>query len=138
MAELKKRVSVAAITGSCLMLKATVWKCHANLRIKIEPGLYGNLGCQVKKYFGLVFAYMGPPGKIPAFPKFDYLEELNQYDEYVIVASGGTGTGDDIIQPCNWLQLYDNVMDPFHACVLRSTFSTLQFTELVAKLPDVK
>jgi len=56
------------------------------------------------EYQGMIFAYLGPPAKKPAFP---ILDVYNQ--------SGGRMV--PLIQhfyPCNWLQIQENVMDPAH------------------------
>ena len=94
----------------------------------------------VKEYHGLIFAYLGPPDKLPAFPKFDVIENAAADDGWVIEANRGLGGGGDLVrpQPCNWLQLLDNVMDPLHVFVLHSNFSTRQFTDIVAKYPDLE
>ncbi len=64
------------------------------------------------EYKGLVFAYMGPPDKRPAFPIYD------TYDlpGYRVVAQGRPDTSD--AEPCNWLQLAENNMDPVHTVFL--------------------
>lgn len=56
------------------------------------------------EYQGMVFAYMGPPEKEPAFPILDtyhrpgcHMIPLMQH-----------------FYPCNWLQIQENVMDPAH------------------------
>ena len=87
-----------------------------------------------REYHGLVFAYLGPPARTPAFPRFDILEE----GEGVVVADGtsyGLGGGD--VLACNWLQIFENVMDPFHVFVLHNAFSGQQFTKALAVRPRV-
>ena len=41
------------------------------------------------------------------------------------------------IIPCNWLQHYDNLVDPFHVVILHATFSGTQFVEQMAVMPQV-
>jgi nitrite reductase/ring-hydroxylating ferredoxin subunit len=56
------------------------------------------------EYQGMIFAYMGPPDKKPAFP---ILDTYNQPGCRMV----------PLIQhfyPCNWLQIQENVMDPAH------------------------
>jgi len=53
---------------------------------------------------------------------------------------GGFGaTGDDSLKvvPYSWLQMNDNIMDPFHVQVLHSTFSGIQFHQKFALMPKV-
>jgi phenylpropionate dioxygenase-like ring-hydroxylating dioxygenase large terminal subunit len=65
----------------------------------------------VEERYGLVFAYMGPPEKKPVLPRFDALEELDP-GELIDVDDTSIGSGEDAIAPCNWLQHFENVMDP--------------------------
>jgi phenylpropionate dioxygenase-like ring-hydroxylating dioxygenase large terminal subunit len=64
----------------------------------------------VHEYAGLVFAYMGPPDRRPAFPVFD------TYDlpGYQLVARAPT------LWDCNWLQVKENSMDPAHVAFLHT------------------
>ena len=50
-------------------------------------------------------------------------------------SSIGGGGGGPVV-PCNWLQHYENVMDPYHVPVLHGSFSGLQFTETLGILPQ--
>jgi hypothetical protein len=43
-----------------------------------------------------------------------------------------------VIVPCNWLQHFENVMDPFHVPILHGSFSGNQFTAKMALMPRVK
>lgn len=40
--------------------------------------------------------------------------------------------------PCNWLQHYENLVDPFHVVVLHSSFSGTQFVDAMGVMPDVR
>ena len=87
-----------------------------------------------REYRGLIFAYMGPLDRMPAFPRFDILEE----GDGVVVADGTSyGLGGGEILECNWLQIFENVMDPFHVFVLHDAFSGQQFTKALAVRPRV-
>src|SRR5579863_10017222 len=68
---------------------------------------------------GLVFAYMGPPGKQPPFPLFD------TYDlpGYRLTARAPT------LWECNWLQVKENSMDPAHLMYLHTLPGSEGFTE---------
>ncbi len=62
---------------------------------------------------GLVFAYMGPPDQVPAFPV---------YDSYVI-PSGTKLVPFSNVYPCNWLQVYENIMDHMHTAILHNNMT---------------
>jgi nitrite reductase/ring-hydroxylating ferredoxin subunit len=76
---------------------------------------------------GLVFAYMGPPDRRPAFP---------MYDSYAVeghrLMPAATFT-----LPCNWLQVKDNSMDPVHTAFLHALSSGYQFTEAFGVVPEL-
>ena len=93
----------------------------------------------VEERYGLVFAYLGPPEKKPVLPRYDNLEDLGS-DEVLWSDVGGFGaTGDNslTVVPYSWLQMNDNIMDPFHVQVLHSTFSGIQFHQKFALMPKV-
>lgn len=93
----------------------------------------------VEERYGLVFAYLGPPEKKPVLPRYDNLEDLAP-EEMLWSHVGGFGaTGDDSLSivPYSWLQMNDNIMDPFHVQVLHSTFSGIQFHQKFALMPKV-
>jgi phenylpropionate dioxygenase-like ring-hydroxylating dioxygenase large terminal subunit len=85
--------------------------------------------------YGLVFAYLGPAGGEPLLPWYDVLEELEP-DEELQASSKTLATGGPELMPCNWLQTYENVVDPFHVTILHSTISGPQFGEELATPPD--
>lgn len=90
----------------------------------------------VEERYGLVFAYMGPPDRKPALPRYDVLEDLG--DSFKIVADGSSiGSGGPERMPCNWFQTHENVMDPLHVFVLHSTFSSQQFNAMMAVPPEI-
>jgi hypothetical protein len=39
--------------------------------------------------------------------------------------------------PCNWLQHYENLVDPFHVVILHGSFSGTQFVDQMAVMPQV-
>jgi len=59
---------------------------------------------------GLVFAYMGPSDQQPPFPEFD--SYTFPADNKLVAFSN--------IYPCNWLQVYENIMDHMHTAVLHN------------------
>jgi nitrite reductase/ring-hydroxylating ferredoxin subunit len=93
----------------------------------------------VEERYGLIFAYMGPPEKKPALPRFDILEDLGP-DEEIRPYKGAFGATLDMsmdVAPYSWLHMNDNVMDPFHVYVLHSTFTGVQFAQQFALMPKV-
>jgi phenylpropionate dioxygenase-like ring-hydroxylating dioxygenase large terminal subunit len=91
----------------------------------------------VVERYGLVFAYMGPPDKKPVLPRYDCLETMDD-GEFVEADDTSLGGGGPAIIPCNWLQHFENVADPFHVPVLHGSFSGPQFTNLMASMPEVR
>ena len=91
----------------------------------------------VKELYGLIFAYMGPPEKQPVLPRYDVLENLDP-GEFIEADANSIGSGGPVIVPCNWLQHFENVMDPFHVPILHGSFSGNQFTAKMAMMPKVK
>ena len=90
----------------------------------------------VEERYGLVFAYMGPMDRKPLLPRFDLLENLNDSEE-ITVDDNSIGSGGAAIVPCNWLQHYENVVDPFHVPILHGSFSGTQFVDQMGIMPEV-
>jgi len=93
----------------------------------------------IEERYGLVFAYMGPPDRKPVLPRYDILEDLAP-DQELRAFDTGLGTGGDgagLTPPCNWLQHWENIMDPFHVVILHGTFSGTQFVDAMAVVPEV-
>ena len=76
---------------------------------------------------GMVFAYMGPPDRRPAFPTYDSLIRPG----YRVIP------GRKYFYPCNWLQIQDNTMDPAHTAFLHTIVSGAVFTEEFGVLPEL-
>ncbi len=91
----------------------------------------------VEERYGLIFAYLGPSDRQPPLPRFQLLEELEE-GEFVEGDDAGIGTGGGDIAPCNWLQHYENVMDPLHVPVLHDGFSGSQFVAPMGIVPEVR
>lgn len=91
----------------------------------------------VEERYGLVFAYMGPPGKKPCLPRYDALEELGP-GELLDADDTSIGSGGGVIVPCNWLQHYENLMDPYHVPILHGSFSGPQFVPMMGVMPEVQ
>jgi phenylpropionate dioxygenase-like ring-hydroxylating dioxygenase large terminal subunit len=90
----------------------------------------------VEERYGLIFAYMGPPERKPALPRYECLDVLDD-GEFVEADDSSLGGGGPPVIPCNWLQHYENVVDPFHVPVLHGSFSGAQFTAAMAAMPQV-
>jgi nitrite reductase/ring-hydroxylating ferredoxin subunit len=108
-----------------------------------EHGLHREVARQpwypVEERYGLVFAYMGPPERKPILPRYDILETVASGQELMAFDNGlGTGgNGPGLTPPCNWLQHWENIMDPFHVVILHGTFSGTQFVDDMAVMPEV-
>jgi len=87
------------------------------------------------EYLGLLFAYLGPPEKKPALPRYDVFEDMPA-DEEIVADGSNIGLAGDTT-PCNWVQTHENVMDPYHVFVLHSSNSGNQFVPLMGLLPEV-
>jgi nitrite reductase/ring-hydroxylating ferredoxin subunit len=91
----------------------------------------------VQELYGLVWAYLGPPSRKPVLPRYECLEVLED-GEFLEADGNSIGGGGPQIIPCNWLQHYENLVDPFHVVILHSSFSGTQFVEQMALMPEVK
>ena len=90
----------------------------------------------LEERYGLVFAYLGPPDKKPLLPRYECLEQLAP-GEFVEADDSSIGSGGPAIVPCNWLQHWENVVDPFHVPILHGSFSGPQFTAQMGIVPRV-
>jgi phenylpropionate dioxygenase-like ring-hydroxylating dioxygenase large terminal subunit len=81
----------------------------------------------VEERYGLVFVYMGPPEHKPALPRYEILEDLGEgeaiFTELPVPGMNVTG----LVTECNWLQSYENAVDPVHATWLHNAHSGIQF-----------
>lgn len=91
----------------------------------------------VEERYGLIFAYLGPTEKKPILPRYECLEVL-QPGEFVEADDSSIGTGGIVIAPCNWLQHFENVVDPYHVPILHGSFSGPQFVQQMGAFPKVK
>jgi len=90
----------------------------------------------LEERYGLIFAYLGPPDRRPVLPRYNILEELAD-DEELQADDSGIGSGGGALVPCNWLQHFENVMDPLHVPILHGSFSGSQFVAQMAIMPEV-
>ena len=94
----------------------------SRLRERIGQGAY-----PTHEFTGLIFAYLGPPERRPAFPMYDSFEVP---DHRLMPAAR-------FVLPCNWLQVKDNSMDPAHTAFLHALSSGYQFTEAFGVVPEL-
>ncbi|MGH7934856.1 MAG: Rieske 2Fe-2S domain-containing protein [Candidatus Binataceae bacterium] len=90
----------------------------------------------VEERYGLIWTYMGPPDRKPVLPRYDIFEALAP-GEFLEADDSSLGSGGPAIVPCNWLQHWENVMDPLHVPILHGSFSGAQFVEQMALMPQV-
>ena len=95
----------------------------------------------VRERYGLVWAYMGPPERMPVLPRYSCMEPLEDGETYIAydnsMAAHADLDGPEVV-PYSWLHMNDNVMDPFHVQVLHTTFSGTQFVDAFVHMPKVK
>ncbi len=82
----------------------------------------------VREYQGLVFAYMGPSDTVPDFPVYDTMDQKGVANEMVPYY---------IDYPCNWLQVAENPMDPFHSVFLHTRVTRAHFNPAWGEMPVV-
>jgi phenylpropionate dioxygenase-like ring-hydroxylating dioxygenase large terminal subunit len=89
----------------------------------------------VMEYGGLIFVYMGPPGTEPLFPMYDIIDTRCRDD----VELRGTRVWGEYsagyVKDCNWLQHFENVVDPYHLLVLHKMISGEQFVGAMMQGP---
>ena len=81
----------------------------------------------VREVHGLLFAYLGPPQARPELPVLDTMAQ----------------PGNDLVPyaidyPCNWLQVAENPMDPFHSVFLHTRVTRAHFNPAWGALPEVQ
>ena len=87
------------------------------IRERFRAGAY-----PLVEHKGLIFAYLGPPQEKPAFPMFDTFD-----------IPGVESVAYSLPYPCNWLQIVENAMDPFHGVFLHARVSGTHFFDSWAK-----
>ncbi|MSQ72253.1 MAG: aromatic ring-hydroxylating dioxygenase subunit alpha [Betaproteobacteria bacterium] len=81
----------------------------------------------VREHAGLIFAYLGPPERIPDFPAYDFMHFPGQ-DLHPVCWNS----------PCNWLQIRENTQDPIHTSFLHTMFGVPQFGPWYYDLPVIQ
>ena len=119
------------VEGQCLEMPAEPDPSGAQCQRVRQPWY------PVEERYGLVFAYLGPPEKKPLLARYECLEVLAP-GEFVEADDSSLGSGGIVIAPCNWLQHFENVVDPYHVPILHGSFSGPQFVEQMAAFPKVK
>src|ERR1700745_2661694 len=75
---------------------------------------------------------MGPPGAEPLFPRFDIIDPAwnSQERGEDVILRGMRLWGDYAVgmgKDCNWLQHYENIVDPYHLLMLHQWISGDQY-----------
>ena len=100
---------------------------------------HANLGTRWKSATGWSSPIWARRRKSLYCTRWDVLEDVESTEK--IWASGAsTGAGGDHtveIVPCNWLQDWENIMDPFHLPILHTNFSGTQFVPEFGIMPTV-
>ncbi len=99
-----------------------------------KRGNYRQPWYPLQERYGLVFAYLGPPERRPVLPRYECLEVLDA-GEFIEADDSSIGSGGPQIVPCNWLQHWENVIDPYHFSVLHMTHSGPQFGQRMDPTP---
>lgn len=80
----------------------------------------------VVEYEDMIFAYFGPIAEMPPFPVFDTMELPDDKMVPFLIPS-----------PVNWVQVFENSIDPYHVTFLHTRVSGVQFQENLVNLPIV-
>lgn len=93
----------------------------------------------VHEFGGLVFIYMGPADRQPEFPVYDIADTAGRDDVVLRGMRLREDHGIGFVRDCNWLQHYENVLDPYHLLILHGTHSGDQFGSVITAdgAPDI-
>ena len=108
------------VDGRCLETPGE--PAGSRLRERVWQGAY-----PTHELCGLIFAYLGPPERRPAFPHYDSFD----------VPGHTLMPAARFALPCHWLQVKDNSMDPVHTAFLHALSSGYQFTEAFGVVPEL-
>jgi phenylpropionate dioxygenase-like ring-hydroxylating dioxygenase large terminal subunit len=108
------------VDGRCLATPGE--PAGSRMKERVGQGAY-----PTHEFAGLVFAYLGPSARRPAFPRYD------SYD----VPGLRLMPAAKFTLPCNWLQVKDNSMDPVHTAFLHALSSGYQFTAAFGVVPEI-
>ncbi|MFD5541750.1 Rieske 2Fe-2S domain-containing protein [Streptomyces sp. NPDC127079] len=82
----------------------------------------------VEERYGLVFVYMGPPEHKPPLPRYEFFEDLEEGESFFTeLPVPGEQKVTGLLQEFNWLQGFENTMDPVHVTWLHYAHSGAQF-----------
>jgi hypothetical protein len=93
----------------------------------------------VHEFGGLVFVYMGPADKQPLFPMYDIFDTRRRNDVVIRGMRIWQDHAIGYVRDCNWLQHYENVVDPYHLLMLHQRISGDQFNGVLMQgsRPDI-
>ena len=97
-------------------------------------------GYPTHEYGGLIFIYMGPASEIPLFPMYDIIDTRHRDDVVLRGLRLWEDHGIGFVRDCNWLQHFENVIDPYHLLMLHAMNSGDQFGSVVtaAGWPEIE
>ena len=115
----RSAASAAAITAGCSTRRAIASSSRASRRRAAAASSVRQPWYPVEELYGLIFAYMGPPEQQAGAAALRMPRGARR---------GRVRRGRRLqhrrrrpaIIPCNWLQHYENVVDPFHVPVLHA------------------
>ena len=93
----------------------------SQIRERLCQGAY-----PVIEHKGMIFAYFGSIAEMPPFPLFDTMDLPDDRMVSFLIPS-----------PVNWLQIFENGIDPYHVTFLHTRVSGVQFQENLVNLPVV-
>ena len=96
----------------------------------VARGRIAQPGYPVVERHGAIWAYLGPPSRMPSFPRFSIFENMSPDEEGIAFYISMTGTDPAIPVEYNYFQLYENFVDPLHVPILHFMISGPQFGEL--------
>jgi hypothetical protein len=79
------------------------------------------------EYGGLVFVYMGPPGSERLFRCTTSSTQGTETMSCCAACAYGASIPSALSKDCNWLQHYENIVDPWHLLMLHQMISGDQF-----------
>jgi phenylpropionate dioxygenase-like ring-hydroxylating dioxygenase large terminal subunit len=116
--------------GNCLEQPCEDRTAESSLARFRQPGY------PLEERYGLIFAFLGPLSDKPMLPRYDVLE-TPAAAEFTEADDSSIGSGGPQIVPCNWLQHFENVMDPYHVPILHGSNSGQQFIAQMGLMPTV-
>ena len=90
----------------------------------------------VEERYGVIFAYLGPLEHKPLLPRYEILEDLED-GRYELFADTQHILVGDPEPDYNYLQISENIVDPFHVFILHNNMNREQFHRFFTARPNV-